>query len=134
MKDFLKQLLRFGLVGVVNTLIGLLIIYAIMFLFGAGLAIANFIGYTFGFVVSFILNRIWTFQDRQSIRQVLPRYLLVACASYLLNLAVVLLVDSKFNFNGYLIQLLGIMTYTVCMFLGCRYLVFSVSRESRLNI
>ncbi|WP_374992396.1 GtrA family protein [Paraburkholderia sp. SARCC-3016] len=133
MRDFLKQLFRFGLVGVVNTLIGLFIIYAIMYLFGAGLAIANFIGYIFGFIVSFILNRIWTFRDQRSIRRVLPKYLSVACASYLLNLLVVLLVNDQFKFNGYLTQLLGVVTYTVCMFLGCRYLVFSTSRESKLN-
>lgn len=125
MTGLVRQSLRFAAVGLVNTAIGLAAIYAVMFFFQTGPAIANAVGYVIGLAVSFILNRTWTFGSNRLVVQVLPKYLLVAAIAYLLNLGAVLAAISYFSVNPYLAQLLGIGIYTVCMFFGCRWFVFA---------
>ena len=124
MSGLIRQSLRFGTVGLANTAIGLLAIYAVIFFFNTGPAIANAIGYAIGLTVSFALNRFWTFSDNRSIAKVLPLYLLAAAFSYLLNLSVVLLGTFHFGVGPYLVQFFGIGIYTLTMFLGCRWFVF----------
>ena len=138
MSGLIRQSLRFGTVGLVNTAIGLLAIYAVIFFFNANPALANAIGYAIGLTVSFALNRFWTFDDNRSIAKVLPSYLLAAAVSYLLaaavsyllNLSVVLLGTYHFGVGPYLVQLFGIGVYTVSMFLGCRWFVFQAPINS----
>jgi putative flippase GtrA len=125
MTGLLRQSLRFGAVGLVNTAIGLAAIYAVMFFFRTGPAIANAVGYAIGLAVSFSLNRVWTFSSKGPVAHVLPKYLLVAAICYLLNLGAVLTAISYFSANPYLAQLLGVGIYTVCMFFGCRWFVFA---------
>jgi putative flippase GtrA len=126
MSGLIRQSLRFGAVGLVNTVIGLMAIYSFIYFFNANPALANAIGYAIGLAVSFILNRFWTFGDTQAIAKVLPSYLLAAAISYLLNLSVVLLGTYQFGVGPYLVQFFGIGVYTVTMFLGCRWFVFKV--------
>jgi putative flippase GtrA len=125
MTGLLRQSIRFAAVGLANTAIGLAAIYAVMFFFQTGPAIANAIGYAIGLAVSFSLNRVWTFNSDRPVGHVLPKYLLVAALSYLLNLGAVVAATSHFSVNPYLAQLLGVGIYTVCVFFGCRWFVFS---------
>jgi putative flippase GtrA len=124
MKELLGQSIRFAIVGVANTAIGLAAIYAVMFFGHAGPALANAVGYAIGLALSFVLNRSWTFKDSTPIRSVLSRYALAAASSYGLNLAVVLTAVNAFGVNPYVAQLLGICVYTSVMFFGCRWYVF----------
>jgi putative flippase GtrA len=130
MTGLLRQSIRFAAVGLANTAIGLAAIYAVMFFFQTGPAIANAIGYAIGLAVSFSLNRVWTFNSDRPVGHVLPKYLLVAALSYLLNLGAVVAATSHFSVNPYLAQLLGVGIYTVCVFFGCRWFVFAPRRTA----
>jgi putative flippase GtrA len=134
MTGITRQALLFGLVGLANTVIGLLAIYAVLYFFAADPATANAIGYAIGMVVSFLLNRLWTFGDSRSIVKVLPRYLMTATFSYLLNLSVVLIATHYFGVGPYLVQFFGIGVYTVAMFLGCRWFVFNVPSQRDVRL
>lgn len=127
MRALIGQSIRFALVGLFNTTIGLAAIYAVMYFGRTGPAIANAVGYAIGLVVSFLLNRLWTFKDSRPIRSVLQYYVLVAAFSYALNLAIVLTAVNGFEVNTYLAQLLGVFVYTGVMFFGCRWFVFRIS-------
>lgn len=129
MSGLLRQSFRFATVGLVNTTIGLAAIYAVMFFLQTGPAIANAVGYGIGLAVSFSLNRVWTFNSDRSVVNVLPKYLLVAGLSYLLNLGLVIAATSHFSFNPYLAQLFGVGIYTACVFFGCRWFVFTSPRS-----
>ncbi len=124
MTELARQFIRFGVVGIVNTTIGLAAIYTLMFFGNVGAATANAGGYAIGLLVSFVLNRTWTFQSSQPVRYVLPRYLLTVGMCYLLNLGVVLFCIRTIHLNAYLSQFLGIGIYTSCVFLSCRWFVF----------
>ena len=126
MMGMVRQSLRFGAVGVINTGIGLTAIYGLMYFFEVGPALANAVGYTIGLGVSFALNRVWTFNNNQPVAHVLPKYLLTAAICYLLNLGVVVASTSSYlSVNAYLAQLAGIAVYTACLFSGCRWYVFT---------
>lgn len=124
MRGFIRQSVRFGMVGLANTAVGLVAIFGSIFFFNAGPALANAFGYGIGLLVSFVINRTWTFDDKRPSAMLLPYYLLAATLAYLLNLSVVLLGTHYFGLGPYLVQFLGMSVYTLSMFLGCRRFVF----------
>lgn len=116
-------IVRFGLVGVANTALGLAMIYCAKFI-GIGDIIANLFGYCCGIILSFQLNSRWTFRFKGRMTSAFIVFCLVLLVSYLLNLAVVLLAIRMLHMNTYLAQALGIIPYTLVSYVGCRYLVF----------
>lgn len=84
------QLLRFGLVGCLNTTIDLLVLNGLLQLWPtqniARLLLFNTIAYTFGALNSFVFNRYWTFQrtGRPNAREG-ARFLLVTLAAIACN-------------------------------------------------
>jgi putative flippase GtrA len=122
-------LVRFLLVGVVNTLVGLGIIYSMMYFLGMSVAPANAAGYFIGILVSFSLNKTWTFGSHDRIVTSFLRYFLVLVVGYAANLATVLFVHSRFDLNAYLAQAIGIIPYTTIGFLGSRYFAFRNQRR-----
>lgn len=133
MSGLIRQSLRYGAVGLANTAISLITIYAAIFFFSTGPAVANAIGYAIGLAVSFALNRLWTFGDSRSFGKLLPRYLLVAAISYLVNLSVVLVATHRLGVGPYLVQIFGMGVYTVTMFLGCRWFVFRTPARETMS-
>ncbi|GAA5264585.1 hypothetical protein ACOSOMT5_P1010 [Acidiphilium sp. MT5] len=122
------QLIRFGVVGVANTLVGLIIIYGLMFFFDTGILISNLTGYIIGLIFGFTLHRVWTFNNSQELPTLFSKYTFVAIVCYCLNISAVLIINFYFNSNRYLDQLLGICVYSIAMFLGCRQFVFTGSQ------
>lgn len=134
MRGLLGQTLCFAAVGVVNTSIGLGVIYALMYFWRSGPVAANFFGYGIGLAVSFSLNRLWTFKSERAAADDLPKYLLAAGASYLVNAGIVSAVVTWSTVNSYLAQLLGVSVYAVSFFLGCRIFVFPVRPQSAPDV
>ena len=78
----LWQMMRFGIVGIVNTLIDVLILNILLWSFpthNANLLLGyNSIAYTFGAINSFALNKYWTFQHkRKPQRRELGRFVVI---------------------------------------------------------
>lgn len=69
----LRQMLRFGLVGVLNTAIDLLALNALLFLFPTKSTVLllayNSFAYSLGAVNSFFLNKYWTFKQKRPTTQ-----------------------------------------------------------------
>ena len=120
-------LVRFLLVGVFNTLLGLGIIYTLKYAFGVHDAVANLIGYAIGFVASFFLNRQYTFRFRGATIGTFVKFGTVVAAAYLVNLSVVMLAVSS-GVDSYLAQALGVLPYTAVTYLGSRHFVFPAPR------
>ena len=129
MSGFISESVRFGIVGVANTAVGLSVIFGSIFLFNADPVIANASGYVLGFFFSFIFNKFWTFGDIRSSAKSLPSFLIAASISYLLNLLVVILITLNFGLSPYLVQIFGMAVYTLSMFFGCRLFVFKAERR-----
>lgn len=127
MTSLLRQGLRFGTVGLLNTASGLATIFALMFFAGANAIVANVVGYAVGFASGYILNRHWTFSSAGQTDGQLLRYVAVAFIAYMMNLGAVVGVALYLSFDPYLAQLAGVSVYAGVMFVGCRYFVFASS-------
>lgn len=123
-----RTLARFLAVGVLNTIVGLGIIYACMGLLGMGDAASNAVGYAIGLAVSFVLNRRWTFRHQGNRSSSLVRFLLVFAVAYASNLLVVLALIDSLHVNRYLAQAIGIGAYTTLSYLGSRHFAFASVR------
>jgi putative flippase GtrA len=115
--------LRFSLVGFVNTLLGLSVIYMAKYA-GLGDVPANFVGYAIGILASFFLNKTWTFSYRGSTLAAACRFAVVTAVSYLANLAVVVLAIQGLRVDSYIAQAMGIPVYTMATYLGYRRFAF----------
>lgn len=117
------SVIRFGLVGLLNTFAGLAIIYAAKGWLGAGDVQANATGYGAGMLLSFGLNRHWTFGHRGASIPAFLRFLGVLAIAYLSNLLTVLSALSL-GVDGYAAQALGVIPYTVVAYYGSKHVVF----------
>lgn len=129
----LPTVVRFVLVGMVNTLVGLTLIYAAKWFLGAGDVAANAFGYSIGLLVSFTLNRAWTFAHRGHAGRAFATFLAVQCVAYGLNLVCVLGLIS-YGVDSYVAQAFGIPPYTIVSYLGSRYLAFASGSKMAADI
>lgn len=116
--------IRFLIVGAINTFAGLLIIYAGKWLIGLEDIPANLMGYACGLLLSFFLNKRWSFRHAGAVLPALSRFLLVVLLAYLANLGLTLSAINYLSINSYLAHALGIAPYTILTYLGSRYFVF----------
>lgn len=119
---------KFLFVGIANTILGVLIIYAMKWFLAMGDAIANLLGYACGLSLSFLLNSRWTFRYSGPQLPVLIKFLVAISLSYGLNLITVLGAIHLLQIDGYLAHLLGIPPYTIFSYLCSRFLVFKSSK------
>lgn len=115
---------RFLSVGVANTFVGLLVIYAAKWFLHFGDVAANAAGYSVGLVLSFTLNSRWTFAYIGPRLPALAKFGFVALSAYGINLLTVMGAISYFEVNGYVAQAMGIAPYTLTTYLASKYLVF----------
>lgn len=61
--ETIKQAIKYGVVGLSNTLITMIVIWVMMKLFGCREGLSNLTGYVAGILNSFIWNKQWTFKE-----------------------------------------------------------------------
>ena len=119
----LGQFLKYGAVGVLNTLLTALIIYLCQEVWGLSPVASNVIGYAAGLINSFAFNSRWTFQSNFSWRK-LGGFLTAFGICYLIQLGVLLLLDRYTEIAAYPVQLMAMAVYTVVNFLLNKLVVF----------
>ena len=118
------SLLRFLLVGVVNTLAGLSAIFGAKILAGFDDSTANATGYAVGLMVSFILNKRWTFSFHAWGLAPLLRFIAVFVVAYAANLVLVLWLIDAVGLNPFWSQTIGVIPYSTLFYVGCRWYAF----------
>lgn len=122
--DLRAQVSRYSLVGILNTLVTLLVIYGLKAGFGADDYWANATGYGIGLIVSFTLNRAYTFGHDGAVSGAAARFLISFAICYTINLAVVGVLVDGLGVNGYLAQPCGMASYTISFYILLRTHVF----------
>ena len=118
-----RQLGRFASVGVLNTLVGVSLIFLCYEVFGLGLTLSNAIGYGAGLALSFALNGTWTFGAKTFDAGALAKFLALVLVAFVVNLAVIqtlLALGAPYP----LAQITGVITYSALVFLGMKYAIF----------
>ena len=70
------QLLKYGVIGVLNTLITLVVFYLLNTRLGLSYGISNVVGYIFGVVNSFLWNRNWVFKTKNDFKRELALFVI----------------------------------------------------------
>jgi putative flippase GtrA len=122
------QVVRFLLVGLLNTGVGFAVILGAMAL-GVDYRWANALGYGVGCLVGFVGNRSWTFRHDGPWHISLARWLLVVAVAYAANLALVVALHEGLQVEATLAQIGGIVVYTSVAFLGGRLVAFRGSER-----
>jgi putative flippase GtrA len=85
-----EQAFKFGIVGVGNTLLTLIIIWVMTVLLKCGDIPANITGYAIGIISSYFFNKQWTFKSAVSWKQSAIRFFVVCAICYLVQFTVFL--------------------------------------------
>ncbi len=120
----LGRLLRFGLVGVSNTAVGLGTVYLCWHGLGWPDLVANPAGFAVALGWSYLLNRRFTFRSQQAHASALWRFVLVSGSAYAMSLLVLLLARHSLSVDSFLPHLCANVAYTLLAFLGYRFVVF----------
>ncbi|MCU9612133.1 GtrA family protein [Caldibacillus lycopersici] len=124
---------KFLLVGVLNTIIGLSFMYISLNIFHLHYWISTFIGNSIGAVVSYFLNKIFTFQSKSPFGSSVIRFVLVIICCYVVAYQLGLSVtEGLLDVTGILPAqyidevaiLIGSGLYTIMNYFGQRYFVF----------
>lgn len=118
------RVLRFAMVGVLNTALGYSIILAALALGCSDLA-ANGLGYAGGLVLGFVLNSRWTFSTNASMRKrSIARYAVAFAIAYAANLMAIAGGLSLGYQNNPFVHLGGICLYTAVFYIASSRFVF----------
>ncbi|MDZ7922005.1 GtrA family protein [Rhodoferax sp.] len=123
-KGLSAELAKFASVGVLNTILGLAIIYALKWGLQWGDATANLAGYLVCIFLGFVLNGRWTFGRSTLGARHLLGYFLVAAIAYSMNLCAVLASIKGLGVPGDYAQLVGVPVFALSSFLLNKLFVF----------
>jgi putative flippase GtrA len=119
------EMLRYGLVGLVNTGIGYGVIAVAMQVIGLHYLVANVLGYGAGVTASFFLNKFFTFRSRGAITLAEPLlFLAVIGGSYLLQFGALAFLVEVAHVERLLAQALAMALYAAAGYAGNRRLTF----------
>lgn len=122
------QIVRFGLVGILNTLLDIVLFMALVYGLGLFAPLANTISYGTGIIVSFWLNRRFTFNDTAKGKDAARRFVGFA-AVYLAGLGLSTALVALFILaipEGWA-KLISVPIVFVWNYVAMRYLVFRAS-------
>ena len=135
MKELIKKLFdrtfwKFILVGMANTIFGTGIMFLFYNVFHFSYWISSASNYIFGSILSYFLNRMFTFKNRDSAKRTLPRFVINISLCYLLAyglakpLAARLLANLSVTLQENIAMLVGMCLFVGFNYLGQRFFVF----------
>lgn len=118
------QFLKFGIVGVSNTLIAFAVYTVLLKVFGVWYVAASGIGFAVGAVNGFLLNRRWTFREHVGDPLTPVRWAIVQSCGLVCNLGLVYLFVHGFGMDKLLGQIPATAIVTVLTFIANRAWTF----------
>lgn len=120
----LIQLIKFGIVGVFNTLLTAVTIWILLKVLHYSDYVSNIIGYLVGLMNSYIWNRKWTFASTTKLSDTLFKFILTFGISYLFQLGNLYLLRHFTSIDPYVCQLISIVVYTCINFVLNKFYTF----------
>lgn len=115
--ETVKQAIKYGIVGLGNTLITAGVIWVMMKLLGCSDITSNVTGYVAGVLNSFVWNKQWTFQSSAGWTSSAIRFGVVFGICYLLQLGVLMVLNKHLPIDPYYNQLIAMAFYTAINFI-----------------
>jgi putative flippase GtrA len=124
LSPLLRQFIKYGLVGVTNTLASLGV-YALCVHFGLWYLAASAVAFAVGATNSYLLNRNWTFQAQGRHSTTVARYVVVQVAGLLGILGVVFVMVDGLGTDKVIGQAIATVIVVLAMFVANRYWTFA---------
>ena len=104
-----KQIFKFGAVGVLNTLVDLGLLNLLVYL-GMGAVLANTISFSAAAVNSFFWNKFWTFRERERAwqRQIVP-FILVVTVGLVMSDLLIYYFHTQMGYNLNLVKIASVV-------------------------
>ncbi len=124
------SLVRFIIVGIINTLVGAGVMFFMYNIAGAGYWVSSALNYIVGSIVSYFLNKYFTFRQKRKSLRIVISFILNICVCYLLAYGVarplvgMMLSGSPAAVTDNLSMLLGMAVFVGLNYLGQRFVVF----------
>lgn len=121
--------LRFLIVGILNTIIGLGMIFFLLHVAGLGYWLSTFFGNSVGAICSFLLNRSFTFKSNVPFMYGSIRFIAVILICYVASYSLSPNLANLFQRNGIISEndlavLFGMILYTGSNYIGQKHFVF----------
>jgi putative flippase GtrA len=120
----LVQFMKFGIVGISNTLLTLAVYTLLLKVFGVWYLAASAIGFIAGTINSFLLNRRWTFRGHVGDALTPVRWTIVQCAGLGINEGLLYLFVDAAHVDKLVGQVAATAVVTVTTFAGNRAWTF----------
>ena len=130
-----KTFCRFILVGIINTLFGAAIMFTFYNFFHLSYWFSSASNYFFGSILSYFLNKYYTFRYKERSWGVIGRFVLNILVCYLIAygiakpLALHLLSGSSVSIQENVAMLVGMVLFTLLNYLGQRFFAFKKTEE-----
>lgn len=127
---FDKKFLKFILVGIVNTLVGTAIMFGLYNLAGCGYWVSSAANYIIGSILSYFLNKYFTFQNKSRSWKIVAKFVLNIAVCYfiaygLAKPAVLWLLSSQTKkIQDNIAMLVGMGLFTLLNYAGQRFFAF----------
>lgn len=124
------SLVRFIIVGIINTLVGAGVMFFMYNIAGAGYWVSSALNYIVGSIVSYFLNKYFTFRQKQKSLRIVLSFIANICACYLIAYGVarplvgMMLSGSPAAVTDNISMLLGMAVFVGLNYLGQRFVVF----------
>lgn len=125
----LLQVLRYCLVGLLNTAVGYSVFAFLVYVILMSESAANVISYAIGIVNSFFWNKLWTFRSRGDTRREFAVFLAVAGLSFALQFAVFSFLLEAAGLEKSIAYFGGMCVYTAAGFLGNKFFAFNLTKN-----
>jgi putative flippase GtrA len=123
-RPVLIQFLKFGIVGISNTLLTFAVYTLLLKVFGVWYLAASAIGFAVGTINSFLLNRRWTFRGHVGDALTPVRWTVVQCTGLGVNLGLLYLLVHDAGVDKLLAQAFATAVVTVSTFFANRAWTF----------
>jgi putative flippase GtrA len=124
----MNQLSRFLIVGIANTVLGYAVIFSCMYLVGLSPELSNAAGYLVGLLVSYFLNRNFTFRSSGRHSTEFLRFTIVFLTAYTGNLVVLIFLVRILGAHAGLSQVIAGVIYIGTAYLLNKHYVFRSSK------
>jgi putative flippase GtrA len=128
-----RQMGRYALTGGLNTVVGFSVIIGLLSL-GLGDIAANALGFCIGLLISFFVNRSWTFRQRSKpTRSEFGLFMLSFLMAYMVNFLIILSGSAAGYGGSWSLHLLGVCAYTGSFYLLSKHLVYGEGMAGALT-
>lgn len=127
-----SEVVKFVIVGVINTCLSMVIMLVMYNLLGISDTVSTFVAYVIGSVVSFGLNRNFTFKSKGNVVHAAIKFAINVAICYVIAYIILKpslksmmqLVSTNLQLIDNATMLLGSIIYTACNFVGQKFFAF----------